>query len=93
MENERKDMMLRLRRIEGQVRGLQGMIEREAPCTEILTQVGAVTAAMKKVGAMIMQTHMEECLQVAAQQPVSGEKPGEMVRDFRKALSRFMSWA
>ncbi len=46
-DRQKKEVLLRLKRIEGQVRGLQRMVEEETPCADILTQVSAVTAAMK----------------------------------------------
>ncbi len=82
---------MRLRRIEGQIRGIQRMTEKEAPCSEILTQVGAVTAAMKRAGMVILQSHMEECLEKAAQK--TGNQQKEALRDFQKAISRYINWA
>ena len=46
----RRQIINRLKRIEGQIRGLEKMIENETPCLDILTQVSAVTAAIKKAG-------------------------------------------
>ncbi len=90
MERERREILMRLRRIEGQVRGLAGMIEREAPCLDVLTQVGAVTAAMKKVGLVVLQAYLEECLG----RETSGEKETrESLREFQKAVSRYINWA
>jgi DNA-binding FrmR family transcriptional regulator len=93
MEEERpkKDVVLRLRRIEGQIRGLQRMIEEEVPCPEILTQVAAVTAAIKKVGAVIVQSYIEECL--GKTQKGFSIRQGENLRDFKKAVSRYIDWA
>ncbi len=91
MERERKDVLLRLRRIEGQLRGLQRMVEGEVPCADILTQVAAVTAAMKKVGMVIVKTYMEECLDKTRKQP--GGKREESLKDFQKAVSRYIDWA
>ena len=48
-ERQKKDVLLRLKKIGGQVRGLQKMVEGEVPCPDILTQVAAVTSAVKKV--------------------------------------------
>jgi CsoR family transcriptional regulator, copper-sensing transcriptional repressor len=91
METDRKDVLMRLRRIEGQVRGLQRMVEGQADCSDILVQVGAVTAAMKKVGSVIVRGYMEECLQNAEGAP-KGEA-GQTLRDFHKALSQYIGWA
>jgi DNA-binding FrmR family transcriptional regulator len=91
MDQERKDVLLRLRRIEGQIRGLQRMVEEEVPCADILTQVAAVTAAVKKVGTAVVKTYMEECLDKT--QRASGAKRTETVRDLQKAVSRYIDWA
>ncbi len=90
MERDRKEILLRLKRIEGQVRGLAGMIERKAPCLDVLTQVGAVTAAMKKVGAFVLQAYLEECL--AGESSAKGETK-ENLREFQRAVSRYINWA
>jgi CsoR family transcriptional regulator, copper-sensing transcriptional repressor len=91
METEKTDIVLRLRRIEGQVRGLQRMIEKKSECADILIQVGAVTAAMKKVGSLIVQGYMEECLPKEEGAPRA--KSGQTLRDFHRALSQYMGWA
>ncbi|HXX34252.1 MAG TPA: metal-sensitive transcriptional regulator [Thermodesulfobacteriota bacterium] len=91
MNEERRDVLLRLRRIEGQIRGLQRMVEEEVACADILTQVAAVTAAVKKVGTVIVKTYMEECLNKTQRTP--GVKRVETLRDFQKAVSRYIDWA
>lgn len=91
MEREKKDVLLRLRRIEGQLRGLQRMVEEGIPCTDILTQVAAVTAAIKKVGMVVVKTYMEECLDKRKKEPIA--KREEALKDFQKAVSRYIDWA
>ncbi len=91
MEREKKDVLLRLRRIEGQLRGLQRMVEGGVPCGDILTQVAAVTAAIKKVGMVVVKTYMEECLGKRKNEPVA--KREEALKDFQKAVSRYIDWA
>jgi CsoR family transcriptional regulator, copper-sensing transcriptional repressor len=91
MEREKKEILLRLRRIEGQLRGLQRMVEEGVPCADILTQVAAVTAATKKVGMVVVKTYMEECLDKTRKQP--GVKREETLKDFQKAVSRYIDWA
>jgi DNA-binding FrmR family transcriptional regulator len=54
--------LARLRRIEGQVRGLQRMIEEERYCIDILTQVQAVRAALRKVEDEVLKDHVEHCV-------------------------------
>ena len=91
IDRQKKDVLMRLRRIEGQLRGIQRMVEESAPCPEILTQVAAATAALKKVGTVIIQTYMEECLEKT--QKEHGSKQGETLKDFQKAMSRYIDWA
>ena len=88
---EKASVLMRLRRIEGQIRGLQRMVEEEVPCSQVLTQVAAVTAAMKKVGTVIVKTYLEECLGKRGKEPVA--KREEALKDFQKAVSRYIDWA
>lgn len=60
--DEVKDILLRLRRIEGQVRGLQRMIEQRRSCEDVMTQIMAVRAAIDKVGLLALQRHVDECM-------------------------------
>ncbi len=59
---ERDELNSRLRKIEGQIRGLQRMIEGERDCEDILTQLMAARAALDKVGVSIVSSYLEECL-------------------------------
>jgi CsoR family transcriptional regulator, copper-sensing transcriptional repressor len=60
---ENKDQVLaRLRRIEGQVRGLQRMVQEDTYCIDILTQVAAASNALKKVGVALLDDHMRHCV-------------------------------
>ena len=59
---EKENLLLRLRRIEGQVRGIQRMIDEEATCGEILNQVAAVKSAISQVGLLIFESHARECI-------------------------------
>ncbi|MCR4442045.1 MAG: metal-sensitive transcriptional regulator [Peptococcaceae bacterium] len=52
----------RLRRIEGQLRGIQRMIDEDACCMDILVQISAIRAAVSKVGIMIFENHAKKCL-------------------------------
>lgn len=61
-ESEYKDLINRLKRIEGQVRGIQKMLEEDAYCTEVLTQVTAVNAAMNSFGKKLLASHVKNCV-------------------------------
>ncbi len=91
MERQKKDVLMRLRRIEGQLRGIQRMVEDGVSCPEILTQVAAATAALKKASMTIIQTYMEECL--AKSKEERGMKKEDAMRDFQKAIARYIDWA
>ncbi len=52
----------RLRRIEGQIKGIQRMVSEEKYCGDILIQIAAARAALNKVGGMILENHMKDCL-------------------------------
>ncbi len=60
------DYLTRLRRIEGQVRGLQRMIESDTYCIDILTQVSSVTKALQSVGLGLLDEHLHHCVVQAA---------------------------
>lgn len=61
-EKEYKDLIHRLNRIEGQVRGIKGMVERDAYCTDILTQVAAVSAALNSFNKVLLANHIKTCV-------------------------------
>jgi len=79
-----------LRRIEGQVRGLQKMIEEKRYCIDILTQISAVNAALFRVQDKILERHLNGCLKSAIKSPSEGEKQEkideifELLKKFRK---------
>jgi len=90
-EAQKKDIMLRLKRIGGQVRGLQRMVENGVPCPDVLTQVAAVTGAIKRVGRVVVQTYMEECFEKNQKGPRMRKR--ESLRDLQKAISQYIDWA
>ena len=61
-EQEYKDLIHRLNRIEGQVRGIKGMVERDAYCTDILIQVAAANAALKSFNRVLLENHIKTCV-------------------------------
>lgn len=61
-EKEYKDLMNRLSRIEGQVRGVKGMLERDAYCVDILTQVAAINAALNSFNKVLLANHIKTCV-------------------------------
>jgi len=63
--SSKNDILVRLKRIEGQVKGLQRMLEDDKCCSDILVQVAAVRAAINKVGILIFEEHSKTCLKDA----------------------------
>jgi CsoR family transcriptional regulator, copper-sensing transcriptional repressor len=71
VRSEHKDSLLRrLKRIEGQVRGLQAMIEEERYCIDILTQISATRAALDGVALGVMQDHVRHCVREGGEEKV-----------------------
>ena len=85
----RKDSHLkRLRRIEGQVRGLQRMVEEDKYCIDILTQVSAATKALQSFSLELLDEHLAHCVVQAAQR--GGVEADEKVREASEAIARLV---
>lgn len=61
-EKEYKDLIHRLNRIEGQIRGIRGMVEKDAYCTDILVQVAAANAALNSFNKVLLANHIKTCV-------------------------------
>lgn len=61
-QKQREALINRLNRVEGQVRGIKGMIEKDVYCDDILHQISAVQAAMKSISKLVLEGHMKSCL-------------------------------
>jgi DNA-binding FrmR family transcriptional regulator len=87
--SESKDRHLkRLRRIEGQVRGLQRMVEEDKYCIDILTQVSAATRALQSFSLELLDEHMAGCVVEAAAK--GGREADEKVREASEAIARLV---
>jgi CsoR family transcriptional regulator, copper-sensing transcriptional repressor len=75
----KKDLQDRLRRIEGQVRGLQRMVEEDTYCIDILTQLNSVNAALKAVGMGLLDAHVRHCVRESIEQGQGDEKVEELM--------------
>ncbi len=84
----REDYLKRLRRIEGQVRGLQRMVEEDTYCIDVLTQVSAVTKALQAVSLGLLEDHVAHCVVDAAR--TSDEAAQEKVREAAEAIARLV---
>ena len=83
-----EDILKRLRRIEGQVKGIQKMIEEDKYCGDILMQVAAVRAAINKVGGLILEKHSMTCIENA----VSSEDKNKALNELAKTMQSFMKF-
>ena len=61
-EKEYKDLIKRLNRVEGQIRGIKGMVEKDSYCTDILVQVSAAKAALDSFSKILLSSHIKTCV-------------------------------
>ncbi|MET1072436.1 MAG: metal-sensitive transcriptional regulator [Umezawaea sp.] len=84
-----KDAYLkRLRRVEGQVRGLQRMVDNDEYCIDVLTQISAATKALQAVSLGLLDEHLKHCVAQAAAE--GGEVADEKIREASEAISRLV---
>jgi DNA-binding FrmR family transcriptional regulator len=82
------DILKRLRRAEGQVRGIERMVESDTYCIDVLTQVSAVTRAMETVALKLLDDHLAHCLAEAARE--GGQVADDKVREASAAIARLV---
>ncbi len=83
---EKDELQRRLRRIEGQARGLQQMIEDDRHCLDDVQQLNALTAAAREVALMVIASHLEACVEFAVEAHDGQVAVGEMVSVLRAAM-------
>jgi DNA-binding FrmR family transcriptional regulator len=86
---EKDDYLKRLRRIEGQVRGIQRMIDEDTYCIDVLTQISAVTKAIQSVGIGLLEEHVNHCVMEAARNG-DDEATREKVAEATRAIERLV---
>jgi DNA-binding FrmR family transcriptional regulator len=79
---------VRLRRIEGQIRGLQRMVDEDAYCIDVLTQVSAATKALQSVALMLMDEHLSHCVAEAAAE--GGKVADAKIAEASAAIARLV---
>jgi DNA-binding FrmR family transcriptional regulator len=84
----KEDYLRRLRRVEGQVRGLQRMIERDEYCIDVLTQVSAATKALQSVALRLLDEHLGHCVAEAIAE--GGQTAEAKVREASDAVARLV---
>jgi len=86
--HRKDDYVRRLRRIEGQARGLQRMVEEETYCIDILTQISAITKALQSVGLGLLEEHLSHCVVDAA---AAGGRDAEVkLKEANEAIARLV---
>jgi DNA-binding FrmR family transcriptional regulator len=84
--NDKKEIMVRLRKLEGQLKGIQRMVEAEKYCVDVLNQLSAVVAATQKVAAIILKDHIRGCVRHAL---VHNANSDEHVNELLSVIERF----
>lgn len=86
--DHKQEHLKRLRRIEGQVRGLQRMVEEDKYCIDILTQVSASTKALQSFALQLLEEHLRHCVAAAAVE--GGEEIDAKVEEATRAIARML---
>lgn len=84
----KSDIIKRLNRIEGQIKGIHKMLENDKSCVELLTQVAAVRAAINKVGGLILENYSMKCLEKAA----TAEDKEKVIKDMTSTIQSFLKF-
>lgn len=85
--SEKDKYLTRLRRIEGQARGIHRMIDEDTYCIDILTQISAMTSALENVALALLDDHLKHCVADAA---ASGEGVEEKIKEASAAIQRLV---
>jgi DNA-binding FrmR family transcriptional regulator len=84
-----KDQLLgRLRRVEGQVRGIERMVDEDRYCIDVLTQISAIQAALDKVALGLLDDHARHCMRAGAEEGRSQEMADEMMAAVGRLMKR-----
>jgi DNA-binding FrmR family transcriptional regulator len=86
--HDKDSYLRRLRRIEGQVRGLQRMIDEDKYCIDILTQIAAATKALQSVALGLLEEHLSHCVAQAVAE--GGDEATDKVREASEAIARLV---
>lgn len=85
-EKVQKEITMRLRKISGQIGGIEKMVNHPRLCVDILNQIGAVRAALDQVGLLILENHLKVCLPKAKSAPYQKEAIDELVAVLKRLL-------
>ena len=87
-DSNKDEVLKRLRRVEGQVRGLQRMVESDTYCIDVLTQVSAATKALQAVALSLLDDHLAHCVSDAVRE--GGEVADAKVKEASDAIARLV---
>lgn len=86
--NSKQEYLARLRRVEGQIRGLQRMVEEDKYCIDVLTQVAAATKALQSFSLSLLEEHLGGCVVQAARE--GGDEAQAKVKEASEAIARLV---
>jgi DNA-binding FrmR family transcriptional regulator len=86
--DNKQQLLNRLRRAEGQVRGIERMVENDVYCIDVLTQVSAVTKALESVALSLLDDHLSHCVAEATEQ--GGDVASQKLREASQAIARLV---
>jgi len=86
LQGDKRELISRLKKIEGQIRGIQKMIEEDRYCIDVLYQVSASRAALKKIGLLMIRNHTRVCVANAIRE----EHGEEAIAELMQLLDKFM---
>ncbi len=84
-ETTKKNLISRLNRIEGQIRGVKGLIEKDTYCDDVITQISAIQSALNSVGKILLEGHLKSCVVERIQ-----EGDQEVLDEFLVTVQRLM---
>ncbi|SHJ87306.1 metal-sensitive transcriptional regulator [Tepidibacter formicigenes] len=88
-KHDKEAIIKRLRRIEGQVKGIQKMVNEEKYCVDILIQIAAIRSAIDKVGGIILENHVKRCVKKTIDNS-NGEETDRVIDELIKTMLKFM---
>ncbi len=84
---QKKQLLARLSRIEGQIKGVTRMVDEEKYCIDVLTQISAVRAALDKVALRVLEDHVQGCIQGA----ITTDEGKEKIDELLEVMERFVA--
>lgn len=86
--NDKEAIIKRLNRIEGQVKGIQKMVEDERYCVDILVQISAIRSAINRVGNIILENHIKGCVSTSIKEGETQESE-ELISELMETINKF----